>query len=551
MGKLIKNNAPATIAARRWQDVVERIIVSIISVLVFLAFGFVALMSIFQTSEIDPNAYINEHILYQGDNVLLNLMLMAIIFAVIFLCRRYYDFFARVNMRVMEIALVLYVLILGLIWVLNVQCVPAADSANVFEAATGAAQDNYTGLTSNALFYNHDYYGNNSYFLFYPFQLGFVFICEMIYRVFGVSTAIPLEVINVICLSLAYLGIAKITKLLFERKAIEFIAIVMMIGCLQPILFTPFPYGNIMGMSLAIWASYFLIRYMKSDRWLMLIPSGILLVFATLAKYNNMIYLVAFGIVLLIHAIKEKKWQSIAFILIASVCVVGASKLVILSYENRSGEQYGSGVSQTLYLDVGLQESYMAPGWYTDIGMRTFMNNGFDTNAANAAAKMDIQNRLDALSADTSKGYDFFSKKILSQWNETTYESVWVSKVKRHYNTDTPTGIVSDIYDSDLGKFLGGYFDLYMQMLFFLFAYGIIALMIRKKTDICKILLPLILYGAFLYHLLFEGKSQYILTYIILLIPFAAWGALDLMDSKVNFIPVRKNRKTYGKKKKV
>ena len=29
---------------------------------------------------------------------------------------------------------------------------------------------------------------------------------------------------------------------------------------------------------------------------------------------------------------------------------------------------------------------------------------------------------------------DFFSKKIISQWNEPTYESIWVSKVKSHTN---------------------------------------------------------------------------------------------------------------------
>ena len=53
-------------------------------------------------------------------------------------------------------------------------------------------------------------------------------------------------------------------------------------------------------------------------------------------------------------------------------------------------------------------------------------------------------------------------------------------------------------------------------------------------------LLPLVLLGAFGYHLLFEGKSQYILTYIILMIPTAAWAAVTLIESKINLLSKNK-----------
>ena len=305
--KAKKTTAPAK--TRGWQENFERIVANIISVMVFVAFGFVAVVSLFQTSVIDPEKYINEHILFVQDNLLINLPLMALFFMAVLLSARKYNFFKRVNMTFMEIILVLYVLLIGLVWVIKVQSVPAADSANVFYAASGAAKGDYTAMQSNSTFYNHDYYKNNSYFIFYPFQLGFVFICELIYRLFGADSAMPLEIINVICVAAAYLGIAKIAKQLFKRRSVEFVTILLLIGCLQPILFTPFAYGNIMGMTFAIWASYFLIRYLRGDKWTWLIPSGLLLVLSTLAKYNNMIYLVAFVIVLILHAVKEKKWQ--------------------------------------------------------------------------------------------------------------------------------------------------------------------------------------------------------------------------------------------------
>ena len=517
----------------RGEERVERIVVNVISVLVFIAFGFVALMSLMQTSVIDPEKYINEHILYEADNLVINIPLMILIFMAVLITRQKFDFFKRVDLIFMEVGLVGYVLILGVFWIVRVQCVPAADSANIFYAAAGAAKGDFTAMQSNSLFYNHDYYGNNSYFMFYPFQLGFVFICEMLYRIFGTDTAIPLEIANVVCVAMSYLAIAKITRILFDRRSIEFVSIVLLLGCFQPILFTAFPYGNVMGMCFALWASFWLIKYMKGSKWTALIPSGVFLVLATLAKYNNMIYLVAFAIVLLLHTIKEKKWQSIAFILAICICSVGASKLIIASYESRSGQKFTSGVSQTLYLEVGMQESYMAPGWYTSIGMRTFMDNGFDRKLANAAAKENISGRLDEFKADIDYATEFFSNKILSQWNEPSYESIWVSKVKSHYNGEVE-GFVESVYDKGLSKVLSFWFNLYMQLLFVLFAAGVLMMIAKGRMDLKTVLLPLVLLGGFGYHLLFEGKSQYVLTYIILMIPTASWAAMTLIESKRN-----------------
>lgn len=98
----------------------------------------------------------------------------------------------------------------------------------------------------------------------------------------------------------------KITKQIFGRNKIEFIVILALAGCIQPVLFCTFVYGNIIGMCCAIWASHFLIKYFQTDKYLVLIPCGVLLVVSALAKYNNLIYLVAFVIMLIIHTVKAK-----------------------------------------------------------------------------------------------------------------------------------------------------------------------------------------------------------------------------------------------------
>lgn len=524
------SNTVKTVKTVKKQNSCEYAVVNIISLLVFLAFGYIAVMSFVQTSSFDPAQYVGEVVLYEVDNIALNILFTVLFGVFVFRMKRHYDFFAKVDMRFMEIGLAAFVLIIGLSWVLSVTSIPAADSYNIFETATGVSDGNYSALTNNSDFYNSAYYNGYSYFNYYPFQLGFVFICEIIYRIFGVSSSMPVQILNVICVALAYLGIAKITKLIFKRRAIEFISIILLAGCFQPVLFCTFAYGNIIGMCCAVWASYFLIKYFQNTKYLLLLPCAVLLVLSTLAKYNNMIYLVAFVIMLVVHTVKAKKWQSIAFALALCIATVGVSNLVIISYEKRANVQFANGVSQIMYLDMGLNESSMAPGWYNGIALSAYKNNNLNDEIAKDQALKDVKRRLDVFSSDAEYTLDFFGKKILSQWNEPTFESIWVSEVKQH--TEPINKVVTSVYDGSLGQFLELYFNLYMQIIYLLFAIGIYCLFLRKMTNIETILLPLVILGGFGYHMLFEGKSQYILTYIILLIPVASFALNTLLEGK-------------------
>ena len=499
-----------------------------------MAFAYIAVMSIFQTSVFDPTAYGAEKIIFQTDNIALNIF-MTVLFAVfVFKMKKHYDFFAKVNMRFLEIGLVVYALLLGFVWIFSVTSIPAADSYNVFETASQAANGNYSSL-SGSDFYNSAYYNGYSYYNFYPFQLGFVFISEIVYRIFGTQSYMPIQIINVICVAVTYLGIAKITKHLFKRRSVEFIAILLLAGCFQPILFSTFVYGNIIGMCCAVWASYFLIRYFQSSKYILLLPCGALLVLATMAKYNNIIYLIAFVVMLIVHTVKDKKWQSIAFALAICVAAVGVNNLIIISYENRAGVKLADGVSQVLYLDMGLNESSMAPGWYNGIALETYKQYQLNDEAANAAAWDDINTRINIFANNPGYAADFFGKKITSQWNEPTFESIWVSEVKSHSSEINAIG--KGMYDGSLGQFFELYFNLFIQILYILFVIGIYCLFLKRKLNIETALLLLVLLGGFGYHLLFEGKSQYILTYIVLLIPTAAYGMNTVLEG--NFTKIK------------
>ena len=84
----------------------ETIVVTVLGVLAFIAFGYVAVMSFLQTSVFERTNIALEVVQYQPDNILLNLFFTVLFFALLFWLRRYYDFFAKVDLRVMEIVLV-------------------------------------------------------------------------------------------------------------------------------------------------------------------------------------------------------------------------------------------------------------------------------------------------------------------------------------------------------------------------------------------------------------------------------------------------------------
>lgn len=525
-----KPKQAATIPTIQKANKAEFIVVNILCLFIFLAFGYIGIMSFFETSVFDQTNLASELVIFEGDNIILNLFFTALFIALLFWLRRFYDFFAKVNIRILEIGLAVWTAILGVIWIYSVTSVPAADSANLFEAATNSANDDYSKFFNNSGFYFSEYYNGHNYFHFFPFQLGFVFFSEIVYRIFGTDSSMPVQIINVLSLASAYFALARITALLFKRKSIEFIAILLLAVCFQPIFLCTFVYGNIIGMSTAVWACLFLIKYFQTNRWVWIIPAACLLMLSTIVKYNNLIYLVAFVIMLILHAVKNKKWQSLAFALAMCILCVGSSKLIIMSYEARANTQFESGLTQTMYFDLGLQESPMAPGWYTKTAVNDYMKGGFDAERGNAVAQTSIDRRLEEMSDDLGYAFDFFGKKILSQWNEPSYESIWISQVKQH--SHELSDLAKDIYNNGFrGQLFALHFNFYMQILFVLFALGIYLLFIDRKTNIETVLLPLVLLGAFGYHLLFEAKSQYACTYIPLLVPTAAYAMNKILFS--------------------
>ena len=65
--------------------------------------------------------------------------------------------------------------------------------------------------------------------------------------------------------------------------------------------------------------------------------------------------------------------------------------------------------------------------------------------------------------------------------------------------------------------------NLYQQALYILAVVGAAA-GVKRCRNVAVLMIPVTVIGGFLYHMLFEAKSQYIFVYAVYLLPFAGYG---------------------------
>ncbi len=112
-------------------------------------------------------------------------------------------------------------------------------------------------------------------------------------------------------------------------------------------------------------------------------------------------------------------------------------------------------------------------------------------------------------------------RKTLSQWNEPTYEALWVNQF---HNGDFST-IVQSIYTGKLYRVLSEYMNLFQLLVFAaVFAGLLIGRKGEKRWQLTELFLPMVILGGFFFHTIWEAKSQYIFPYFVCMLPAAATG---------------------------
>lgn len=452
---------------------------------------------------------------YKWDQPFLVLMVSAVLFLIIYLIRKS-GWFDRSTHYLL--AAVLFSGLISAFIVLTVRGIAICDGDSLSNIAIEFMKNNYETFSEDEYLFN------------YSFQIGMVALLEVIYRIFGIENYLVFQMVNVISIMIFIWMLGKITDELFEEEKISRMEAVLSLGMLPLFLFSTFVYGDIIGWAFGISAIFFIIRYLKTDRWQFVLIAAILLAMGIVVKSNINILVVASAIAILLNAVYKKHFQAmlwIAVIIIVSQLGTGAVQAV---YVQRAGlSEYPKGIPKIAWVAMSMQETDeggYACGWYNGYNWAVYRENDYDRAKTTQACVENLKQSIQKLMHEQKYALNFVYKKFTSQWNAPTFQAMITNEWSMRH-TDNDSGLAHYFVFGHGRDILYELMNIYHFFLFFCTsAYFILN---RGKWSLPKAYYALNIFGGFLFHMIWEAQSRYILGYFVLMLPLAACGCEGLL----------------------
>ena len=496
------------------QNKLLRVADGVVLWLSILLFGFLTAASMLSTTYFTADSSYGERPEYRLDFIPLNLLVLAVILGILYLLSKK-QIFEKISVRALAAVAILFVIGMSVLWIQVSHTYPEADQKAVSWVSYLMTQNNF-------LFFEH-----GKYMQIYPNQLGLAAILEALYRLTGGENWKAFMYLTALANGVVVYLLYRITDQLYQDQKAERLVLLASMGCIQIILYSTFLYGIMLGLAFALGAFYALLLFLDHGKWSYAVSAGILMGISILVKNNYSIFLVALVILLLYDAVKKsgggirKAGKSLAAILILIGLTALLSRSLTAFYEHRSGLTIESGMPKSLWVAMGMQEGERAEGWYNEFNFNTYVNSDCDPAASDAMAREAIGESLQQFQKDPAYAARFYLKKTLSQWNEPTYEALWVNQF---HNGDFST-IVQSIYTGKLYQALHEYMNLFQLLVFTaVFAGLLIGRKGEKRWQLTELFLPMVILGGFFFHTIWEAKSQYIFPYFVCMLPGAAAG---------------------------
>lgn len=409
--------------------------------------------------------------------------------------------------------------VLMLCFVIITKMEPRADQQLVLQVADQFAAGDYSAWAKGA-------YGD-----LYSNQYGLILILATFSKIWGKYNWLLFQMMNIIFIIIAAIGMKKITFIFFNNEKVSQIVYLMLLFFLPMDLYVTFVYGTLPGLASVVWGTYFVLKSFEKDSIIMGLLSAVLIVSACVLKSNYLIYFLGVLIVIFFYCCKKKSKASLCVIISLLVLYSIAGHLINSCINNKVGNREQRGIPSIAWVAMGLQDTgEKGPGWYNSYTKEVYWDNNCNNELTKIEAQKEVVKSLKYLSADINGGIKFFYKKIASEWNEPTFESLWINNKLRNRNQDIPKWVQNFFDGQNILSEL--YVEAYRIILFLLWMGILIFLYLERKTDNIMNLLWLIIFiGGFLFHLFWEAKGQYTLIYVWLCIPYGVKGYYSLFNS--------------------
>ena len=296
------------------------------------------------------------------------------------------------------------------------------------------------------------------------------------------------------------------------------------------LLFNMFVYGVLPMLLLCVLAMRCFARCARTGERRFGVLYALLIGAAAALKPNAMIVMLALLICAAVHALQRKDGFLLLCAALSVVLCFALPAGVIRLYELRAGVTLAPDTGMLLRLAMCMQDSMIAAGWYNGV-IEEYWPLSVTPEMEKAAALEMLAARLREFAANPAGAWAFFKEKCLTQWAEPSYDILWYGAVcgkSGRFN-----GLAHAIFrdGSPVRALLAGYMNIFQQAAYVLALIGTCGMIKEKRIEAVQLMLPVTVLGGFLYHMLFEAKSQYIYPYMLLLLPLAAAG-MDLLAGR-------------------
>ena len=483
---------------------ITRGIVGIFSLIVL----FLTVISIISTCEENQK----EHIYFVKDYPVLHLVTFIFVLTLGVLFVRFGNQFdMRKRNIVCKILLAVYTCILVIV-TLTMQIQPVADQKQIVDIAKEMIAGDFSEFAAGG------------YLSTYSNQIGITCIFYCIFKClpFGVDS---IRILNVFCYMGSLILLNKIGNKILGAKLENSVGI-MYILFIPLTLYIPFIYGNMIGFFFSLLAIKNVIEYREIPQirkvvWIILGCSV-----AVLIKQNYLITVIAVVLYLIGNIVFDKNAKAVGVVAITIIAVFIGNFLVTARMESLSGEQLGDGLPAVSWVAMGLQQGTMANGWYNSYNIDIYEESGYDRKNTEQVAITYIKDRFRYFAKHPSQFVMFFLKKNASQWNHSTFEGFWINSSSMRenlgYKVENTEGFLCFLTDEKASLILRKYCNIFQTIILL----GACAWLVLsgKKITWEQLILAVVFIGGFLFHTFWEAKSQYTLTYFVLLIPYSVAG---------------------------
>lgn len=439
---------------------------------------------------------------------------------------------AERRMRFVRLLLILSGLYV--IWIMGTMFQPTSDQRLVIDCGKALAEGDLSPW--NQVGFRYYYSDFEGYAYTYPHQNGQILFAAVLYLLAGEQAAFLWQLLNVAFLTMGILYTGRMAEDVLEMKRGFHGLVLLMMAFLPFSFYITFAYGTIPGFACSAAAVWYERRFLEEGRKRDLILASLLIAAAILFKSNYMIVLTAMVIFFAAEAVFQKKPALILGAVSLMAAYLISRSLVLGGLTLAAGHSVEGGPPMLTWVEMGLQEGSRAPGWFNNYNVHIYLDNHEDRELTAAAVERDLGRTIRYFMEHPGYGADFFNRKLRSMWTEPTFQSLWIQEVKGF-------GWLFPSFSRSLFK-AGGtanevYWELCNAVQTLVYAGAFLFAVFRfRRVQFQGLLFAVIFIGGFLFHLFWEAKGQYAVSYFVLLIPYAVLGIQDWLHwvSKRRFV---------------